>query len=342
MHTEPANRITHFVLVADASYSMTPHKNALPKVVDTFVADMAGRSTELGQETRITVYTFNGTEGIKCLIYDMDVLRRPSIDGRYIPSGRTPLIDATFQAIDELEETPERYGEHSFVVYVWSDGLENESRVHPLRRGGDRELHARIAGLPGHWTVAAFVPNQNGILEAKRCGFPAGNIEVWDTTSSRGFAEAGERIRAVSMDFMQARTQGVRGSKSLFTVSQVTPQVAAANLTPLPPGSYRFEDVQLDGQIRDLVERATGRVYVKGSAYYQLTKPETVQPYKQVAIEVPGGQVYTGPAARQLLGLPDYEVKVQPEYQPGTKIFVQSTSVNRRLTGGTRVLILTR
>lgn len=52
------------------------------------------------------------------------------------------------------------------------------------------------------------------------------------------------------------------------------------------------------------------------------------------------GQVYTGRAARDILGLPDTHVRVKPDHKPGVTIFVQSTSYNRKLIGGTRLLIL--
>jgi hypothetical protein len=334
MTTEPANRINHFVLVADETLSMRGHASALVKVVDGFVTDLAARSKELDQETRITVYVFNSSSGVRCLIYDMDVLRTPTITGRYHPAGMTPLIDATCQAIDELGETPERHGEHSFVLFALTDGQENASRKRP------HDLAGRIAALPAHWTVAAFVPDMMAVAEAKRCGFPAGNIERWDTTSAHGMTEVGERIRTVSADFMHGRTQGVRGSRSLFTVNQVTPQAAASALDALVPGSYVLADVPINCEIRDFVEQATGVPYAKGSAYYQLTKVETVQGYKGVAVLSSDGRIYTGQNARQLLGLPDYELRVQPAFQPGTTIFVQSTSVNRKLIGGTKVLIL--
>ena len=44
--------------------------------------------------------------------------------------------------------------------------------------------------------------------------------------------------------------------------------------------------------------------------------------------------------ARQLLGLPDYEVKVSPTSHPNYDLFIQSTSVNRKLLAGQRVMVL--
>jgi len=333
---EPANRINHFVLVVDQSSSMRRHQRAVVQVVDNFVADMAVRSEEMSQETRITVYTFDSSDGVRCLFYDMDALRRPSISGRYRPVAMTPLIDAAHQAIDELAETPERYGEHSFVVFVITDGQENTSR-----RFCALDLERRITGLPDHWTVAAFVPDSMGVTYAKKCGFPAGNIDKWDTTSEHGFREVGTKIRQVSQDFMEARTRGVRGSRSIFTVAQVTPQAAAAALDPLPHIRYDLADVPYDMPVNEFAALVTGRPYRKGSVFYQLTKPVTIQNYKDVMVQTSSdGAVYTGPAARQLLGLPEFDAKVSPTTQPGTRIFIQSTSVNRKMIGGTTALIL--
>jgi hypothetical protein len=90
------------------------------------------------------------------------------------------------------------------------------------------------------------------------------------------------------------------------------------------------------------VELATGRPYRTGSAFYELTKTESIQASKQLAVmdKRTFGGVYTGPQARQVLGLPDYEIRVTPSQHPDYDIFVQSTSVNRKLVPSTRLLVL--
>ena len=50
--------------------------------------------------------------------------------------------------------------------------------------------------------------------------------------------------------------------------------------------------------------------------------------------------MYTGPEARSLLGLPDVEVRVKPDHNDDFTIFVQSTSVNRKLVPNTRLLLM--
>lgn len=342
MNTKIENIINHIVLVLDASASMGMVASQLIKVADNQIEYLAQRSKELDQETRITVYTF-GTYGwtnprIDCLVYDKDVLRMPSISALYRCEGRTPLIDATLVALHDLSQTPEKYGEHSFLVYVLTDGAENQSQNRP------NALSTSINGLPDNWTIATFVPNQIGVSEAKRFGFPAQNIAVWDTTS-RGISEVGDRIRQTTETFMTARDHAqktgttFRGTRSLFTLKDPSLTQIDQTLTPLHPGQYRLYPVVTAGRIDEFVESKTRRAYKLGEAYYQLSKRETIQPQKQIAILGPSG-VYIGAQARQLLGLPDEHVKVSPNDNPDYDIFVQSTSVNRKLMPNTKLLLL--
>jgi hypothetical protein len=331
------NIINHIVLVLDASLSMTNIANDLIKAADNQIQYLARRSKELDQETRITVYAFN-TKGyskadIRCLIYDKDVLRMPSIASLYRAEGNTPLIDATLLALDDLAMTPEKYGEHSFLIYVMTDGEENSSRATPYT------LTSKINSLPDNWTLATFVPNQIAVHEAKRFGFPKDNIAVWDATNAAGVQEAGERIRQTTDNFMRARASGIRGSKNLFTMAAPTLQQIDAHMKPLHFGQFRLFDVSEESRIDNFVERQTGRAYKLGEAYYQLSKTEMIQPQKQIAILGKNG-IYVGPDARKLLNLPDDHVKVSPKHNPDYEIFVQSTSTNRKLLSNTKLLIL--
>lgn len=338
----PANIINHIVLVLDASSSMQGRNaEALVKVADNQIAHLAERSKDLDQETRITVYTFGSHNKrplypakIDCLIYDKDVLRMPSIAGLYEPFGNTALIDASIKAIDELAETPERYGEHSFLVYVLTDGYENISRNLPTH------LRAKIDRLAEHWTVATFVPDDQGQAAAIRAGFPPDNIAIWDANSHIGLEKAGEVMREATENFMQARRAGVRGTRSLFKIADVSIKDVKKKLTPISPRDYELFNVTETGRIDEFVTQSTGRPYKKGSAFYQLSKRETVQPQKQIAIMGEKG-IYSGAQARQLLGLPtDCSVNVSPNDNPAYDVFIQSTSVNRKLVPNTKLLVL--
>lgn len=327
-----ANYINHIVFVLDASSSMWGVADEVIKVADNQIKYLAQRSKDLDQETRVTVYSFSDQSNIQCLIYDKDVLRMPSIAGVYKPDGMTALIDATMLALKDLAMTPEKYGEHAFLIYVLTDGQENDSRESAMA------LLRKIDGLPDNWTIATFVPDQQGVFEAKKFGFPKDNISVWDATSAKGVSEAGEKIKQTTETFMQNRTKGIRGSKNLFTMADPSLSTIASNLDSLHYGQFRLLDVDVDCRIDEFVEGELNRPYRLGEAYYQLMKKEEIQPQKQIAI-MANHKVYVGDEARKLLGLPDYHVKVNPGDHP-YEIFVQSTSVNRKLIAGTKLLIL--
>lgn len=331
-----SNYINHIALVLDASTSMRGHADNLVRVADTQIAHLAKRSKELDQETRVSIYTFAGRGTTKCLVYDKDVLRLPSIKGLYKVGGNTALIDATLKSFDDLKLTPELYGDHAFLVYVLTDGENNDSAA------SSRTLEQRFQQLPENWTVAVFVPNQRGVFEAKSFGFPAGNIEVWDTTSEKGVEEVGQRINRVTDSYMTMRSTGIRGSRNLFNLDATKLDTSRMqSLDQHLPGQFRMLPVTAEDQIAPFVERHVQRPYRLGEAFYQLTKPVDVQPQKKLALFEKGKfRVHTGDGVRKMLGLPDYTVKVNPVAHPKFDIFIQSTSVNRKLVPGTNVLLL--
>lgn len=338
MSDNPANIINHFGFVLDASGSMHGIANSLIKVADSQVKYWAERSKVLNQETRVSIWTFDYYDNIKCVVWDMDVLRLPSISTYYNPRGQTALIDATLKSISDLSETPERYGDHSFLVYVLTDGIENDSR------SSARSLANRIASLPDHWTLAALVPNANGKVEAKRYGFPAGNIEIWDATSSVGVEEVGERIRTATDTYMINRSAGIRSTTGLFSTDPQAVNkdtIKNAGLKPLTASKYKLVPVPQDIEIRKFTIDC-GFQYIVGQGFYELSKTETIQPQKTIAIveRGPRGKVFVGADARNMIGLPDSEVRVKPDFNPDYAVYVQSTSTNRKLKAGTKYLYL--
>jgi hypothetical protein len=331
------NYINHIALVLDESSSMWSHRDEVIKVADAQIAYLAQRSKEMDQETRITVYTF--ANSAKCVIYDKDVLRLPSIRQYYSPNGMTALLDATDLALDDLGHIWEGYGDHAFLAFVLTDGQENASR----RRNIHLSMATRLRGLPSHWTVAVLVPDALSKHEAKKFGFPDDNIAIWDTTSTRGMAEAGETIRRATDNFMDGRAKGVRGSRSIFSTGAdaVNDQTVKTTLTPLSTVDYLMIPVDRQIAIRDFV-LLNGINWRTGQNYYELMKREEIQATKKIlVVERATGRVYGGSAARDLLGLPDLSVKVTPDHNPKYTVFVQSTSVNRKLLPGTKLIVLT-
>jgi hypothetical protein len=330
MH-ESQRLINHVALVLDASASMAQHTSKLIAVADEQIKYLALRSEELKQETRVSVYTFNWDT--KCLIFDMDVMRLPSIADLYSTSGMTALVDATIKSQNDLETTSQIYGDHAFLTFILTDGGENASK------NSWRLLPKYVAGKD-NWTVGFLVPDRQGVQWLTRAGVNQHAISIWDATSAKGLEDSFTVIRTATDQFMTNRATGVRGSTGIFStgVDAVNPTTVKA-LTPLK--GFKVYDVNYESRIDDFVEAATGR-YIVGSAYYELTKTETIQPQKNIlVVSRKNGQVYGGPEARNLIGLPNTRVDVKPDENPLYRIFVQSTSRNRKLKAKTKVIVKT-
>jgi hypothetical protein len=369
--------VHHVAVVLDESWSMNHIKHDLIKAVDRTVETLARDSKEWEHETRVTIYTFN-SEGVgsphghpdgnvRCQHYDKDVLRLPSIADRYKPAGGTPLIDATLKAIDDLAQTPELYGDHAFLVYVLTDGDENTSKVATTAAGKARALTSRIERLPDNWTIACFVPNFQSAQRARNYGYP--NVAEWDATTAHGVEEVGEVIQRTTRAWMENRAKGTRSAgRSLFVGGQVDAAQVKSRLTPLSHLAYEIVPVTATDKAWMKRKRPTKKFpegeeigyvvriddflnkvhppFAVGKGYYQLFSAgqrtrEKVQGNKAIAVmDKKTSQVYVGPEARQIVGLPDHDVTVAPDANPDYEIFVKSTSDNRQLPVGTKLLIM--
>lgn len=85
---------------------------------------------------------------------------------------------------------------------------------------------------------------------------------------------------------------------------------------------------------------STGATFRKGRGFYELTKAELVQERKEVVLQDKvTGDMYSGNKARELLGLPyGMRGKVYPKRDFKYKVFIQSTSSNRKLMPNTMFL----
>lgn len=368
--------VNHIVIVLDASSSMEHLKRQTIKVVDGQIAYLAQRSKELNQETRVTVIVF--ADQAECIIWEMDVLRLPSIAEFYSPYGNTALVDATLLAISDLSEIVTKYGDHAFLVYVFTDGEENASGKPKnsisyywrTPQGLIDKLRNKITDLADtNWTLACFVPNQAGVSHATSYGFPKGNIALWDATTERGIREAGETMRRATDSYMTARTTGTRSTTSLFDIGANVVNAQAildAGLKPLDYDDYDLVPVGVwpgqvkpadydekkrrkpwkahGGRIDEFVQNVRGGQYIIGQGYYQLMEGTAVrvQASKKIAIvNKKTERAYTGAGARKLLGLPDnMEVRIKPSASDDYMVFVQSKAANRLLIPGSKLLIL--
>lgn len=326
--------INHVALVLDGSASMRGHTSNLIKVADEQIRYLALRSEELSQETRVSVYLFNND--VRCLIFDMDVMRLPSISELYSTSGMTALIDSVVKSQDDLATTSQIYGDHAFLTFVLTDGQENASRTSWAK------MPEYTANAAENWSVGFLVPDNKGAVYMNRIGVNSGSVAILDTASAAGLADSFKTIQNATDNFMAARATGVRGTKNVFSTGAdtVNKQTVVKNLDPVDKSTYSIHPVAIRTSIKDYIVGVLSKEFKTGIGYYQLTKTETIQANKKImVVDKKNNNAYSGAHARDLIGLPDKSVRVRPDANPRFDIFVQSTSNNRVLVPNTRFLV---
>jgi hypothetical protein len=115
--------------------------------------------------------------------------------------------------------------------------------------------------------------------------------------------------------------------------------LSKADLVPVHPSRFQVMLVDRDTDIKGFVQE-NGLTFKLGRGFYEFTKAVKVQRQKEIVLQdVASGAMWTGHAARAMLCLPDDStVTLKGSGIPGYTIFVQSTSVNRKLLGGTKFL----
>lgn len=130
-------------------------------------------------------------------------------------------------------------------------------------------------------------------------------------------------------------------SSFYMDVAQVPLSQVKRVATDISGEAHVFPVIRGGEEIRSFVEKNLRYPMALGGAFYQLTKPEPkVQPRKQIILrDKLTGRLYGGRDTRSLLRLPSNgDVKLSPGDQGQYDVFVQSTSVNRKLIAGTDVV----
>jgi hypothetical protein len=334
-----AKKIKNYVGIAlDESGSMMHLKAKVLQQFNTNAGVIRERSIAEKQDTRVSVYTFGGY--VRKPVQEVAVTALSDLDSRdYNPAGQTPLFDAVGQLIEDFDGMKDADDDDtSFMILIITDGEENSSRRFSGTR--IRELIAKHQKTD-RWTFAFLVPPYAKNDFCRRFGIPEGNVQEWEATE-RGVELAFASTRSAYTNYFTARSKGLKSTQTFFTdMSGVKAQTVKAKLAPIDRREVKVLDVHRESIIREFVEKELRKSMLKGAAFYQLVKTEKkVQDYKTLIIrEKKTGDLFTGAQARTLLGLPhNGDVKIVPGNHGAYDIFVQSTSVNRKLPPGTQVL----
>lgn len=133
-----------------------------------------------------------------------------------------------------------------------------------------------------------------------------------------------------------------RGLNTIFNTMlerQASTIYEPSELKAVTPGRFQVLEVDENISIKAFVLE-NGLTFKTGRGFYEFTKTETIQAKKQIILmDRKTGDLFEGAAAREMLGLPEgTNVRIKPSNLEEYVVFVQSTSANRKLIGGTRFL----
>lgn len=336
----------HFAIVLDSSSSMDHLTDSARRTVDQIVAAIKEGAALFNQETTISLYTF--ADSVKRLTYRVPAAQVGPLVG-YAPYGNTALFDGVGQAITDFQLGGDADDvDTSFVLMIVTDGEENRSRFfgatasnYGYLPGGKKDIVQlmRTVQATDRYTITFQLPARAGRSFAQQYGIPLGNVREWEQ-SDAGMREVERSASVGTNSYFQARSVGQKSVDSFYVQTDLS-NLKKSDLKKLSDVSSRFKawTVDKEADVKTFVE-GHGKKFVIGSLFYALTKKEKVQPQKQVLIMEKGNKaVYAGVEARNLIGLPQgSNATVEPGNHANYDIYVQSTSVNRKLVRGTKVL----
>jgi hypothetical protein len=336
---------TYIGISRDHSGSMSSITRAAARDYNKTIVSIRENSEKNAQDTIVSV--------VKCGVRSQGLVEREVVNssvaslkpldestGYKADGGSTPLFDSVGELIEMFERLPDAQDKTvSFVIMAVTDGGDNNS---PKWR---HRIADKIQELQrtDRWSFIFRVPRGNA-YSLTRMGIPAGNILEWDQTD-RGVEVASAATENAFETFYMARARGETSTKGFYATNAANISTSSVKARLLDiTNEVKFYDVSkkdAGSQIRAFVERQTGKPMGRGTSFYQLMKTESkVQDHKVIVIRNKKSKtVHTGAEARAMLGLPyNGTVKVVPGNHGLYDIFIQSTSVNRKLVENTQVM----
>lgn len=255
-------------------------------------------------------------------------------------AGGTPLYDGIGNMIELFKSLPDYNNPKvSFLVMTTTDGQEMHSKKYK-----QPELAKEISALQatGRWTFVFRVPEGSARQITDRLNVSLENIQEWGTTAEGMAKSTAATVQALDK-FYATRAAGKTSSTVFYAdATAISTKTLRSSLVNISKDISLYVVPQEDAgiEIRPFVLKHRME-YLKGSAFYQLTKTEArVQETKLIIIrDRTTGDAYSGDEARKLIGLPTKgNVRLHPGDHGNFDLFIQSTSINRKLVGGTGVI----
>lgn len=335
-------------IVRDHSASMRGIALAAAKDYNQLVSSFKQNAIEFNQDVIVSVAEcgFGSTRNARLVVNGSAITGIQTIEPRsYQADGHgTPLYDSVGLLIESFQRLPYANDPNTaFLLLIVTDGEENSSIDWSAFKLGSKikELQAT-----DRWTFTFRVPRGYARNLVKSLNLYDGNIEEWET-SVRGMEQSSASTNAAVSSYFTARSTGKTATRSFYAdIKNLSKDEVKAQLIDISSQiqTWTVQTEAEGSQIREFVEHKLGSSMLKGGAFYKLVagkkSADKVQDHKMVIIRDKNtGVVYSGQAARDLIGLPRYgDAKVRPGDLGDWEIFIQSTSVNRKLPINTEVL----
>lgn len=315
----------YFSLIIDQSGSMSHLSKEVIQMVNDTINDLKSNSLKYNQETYLTLVVFANTARI---IYSNIEISKVQKFSQYYPNGLTALFDGVLFAINEMKDN----NLDSYCLITYTDGAENSSNITTLKNIGKILIDKQKTD---RWSFIFNLPPNSLKDFCAKWNIPNDNVREW-TNDKFGIENTYRAVSQGINNYYQARSVGKKSVSNFFADLS---KIDSKDLGKLQDVSRQYKVYQVDKEcaVKDFVEEKTKKPYVLGCAYYQLYKKELVQGNKDILIMEKGKKkIYSG---RSLLNIPKDDVKLDPYDLSKYLIFVQSTSVNRKLARGTKVII---
>lgn len=332
----------------DKSASMRGITKAAARDYNQLINGIKNNAIENAQDVIVSVVEcgHGNTDKVARQIVNSSVtVLQPIAEREYVANGRgTPLYDSVGELIDIFQNSP--YADDpntSFLVMIITDGEENASRLWKGRALGQK---IRQLNSLDRWTFTFRVPRGYARNIVQQLGLYDGNIVEWEQTE-RGMEQSTHATSVALNSYFTARSQGITATRSFYAdMKDVKLEDVKAQLVDISAQvtSWLVQTEAEGASIREFVEHKLGTHMLKGGAFYKLVagkkSADKVQAHKLIMIRDKNTKVvYAGQAARDMLGLPKIgDAKVRPGQLGDWEIFIQSTSVNRKLQPGTEVI----
>lgn len=336
--SKPKKQLVNDVtIILDRSGSMARIKQNVIEAVNAQIAKLKDEAIKNNQKTLLSLYLFS--DNVECLYKNVSITSFVPLYDISI-YGMTALMDAVGFACDKDQYSYANNEDVSYLVITITDGMENRSHSY-TRQSFVKKINELNATDKYTFVFNGPVGSR---LYLEELGIHPGNIQEWEQTYQGTFTMSQHTQSGIS-NYYTTRSAGHTSTKQFFNVDMSNVQTRDLRQLRNVASNYKVLKVTNaapDGKewlIKDFVVDRLG-LYEIGRAYYELTKTEEVQPQKDILIlDRNTNKLYGGYDARQLIGINSVDVcRVSPKNVGNYSIFIKSTSVNRKLVRGTKVL----